>query len=143
MTMLFLTLMAMSFASFASTLTSMSKAQVEQAFIDKTITSIPAARLNGVPTDNTFMASLDAQGKVMGKFVNKPTNAPQADIGVYKIADDGSMYVTWQSWEGAKELCVKFYDTQNAYIVISCANEFHTVFMKNAIQSGNQLNAQK
>ncbi len=139
----FLSFMAISATGFASTLTSMSKVEVQQAFVGKTVTSIPTARLNGAPIDNTFTASLDAQGNVMGKFANQPTNAPQTDTGVYKIADDGSMTVTWKNWEGAKEICVQFYNTQNAYVAISCANEFHTVFMKSAIQAGNQLNAQK
>lgn len=122
--------MTMSSAGFAATLTSMSKSQLEQAFVNKTVTSVSSARLNGTVVDNTFMATLDAQGHITGKFVNKPDNAPQTDTGVYKIADNGTMYVTWKNWEGAKELCVNFYETKNAYIAIGCNNEFHTAFIK-------------
>ncbi len=138
-TLLFVTLMAMTSASFAATLTSMNKAQVEQTFVDKTLTSVPSTRLNGVIVDNTFMVYLDAKGQIAGKFLNAPTDAPQTDTGTYKIADNGTMHVTWKHWEAPKEICVNFFDTHNAILAIGCDNEFHTVFMKKMIKSGDHL----
>ncbi len=141
--LLFLALMTVSSVTLASSINSMSKAEVEKTFIDKTFTSIAVSRLNSNPTDNTFVGTLDSKGNIMGKFVNKPSSAPQTDTGVYKINNDGSMYITWKNWEGGKEMCVKFYNTKNDYLAMGCDNEFHTAFPKNAFQSGDQLNSQK
>ena len=124
---------------FGAFLNSMTKDQIKQAFVNKTMVSIPVDNLNGRTIENTFSMFLDDQGNILGRMAQKPENEPQTDKGVYSIARDGSLYITWQHWDGAKKLCAHFFETQNAYIAIDCANTFHTVFMKEAIQSGNRL----
>ena len=131
-------LLVSSFA-FGATLKSMTKSQVEQALVNKTMTSIPTDNLNGRTIKNTFSTFLDGQGNIFGKMEQKPVDEPQTDKGAYSIGDDGSVYITWQHWDGAKKLCAHFFETKNAYIAIDCENVFHTVFMKEAIQSGNHL----
>jgi hypothetical protein len=124
---------------FGANLKSMTKEQVEKALVNKTMTSIPTDNLNGRTIKNTFSMFLDGHGTIFGKMAQKPTNEPQTDKGIYSIGNDGSLYITWQHWDGAKKLCAHFFDTQNAYIAIDCENVFHTVFMKEAVQSGNYL----
>ncbi len=124
---------------FGATLKSIGKKQVEEAFINKTAVSIPTDNLNGKTIENTFSMFLDTQGQIFGTMSQKPENEPQTDQGVYRIANDGSMYITWNHWDGAKKICARFFETQNAIISIDCDNIFHTVFMKESIQSGNQL----
>ncbi len=117
----------------------MNKKQVEEAFINKTSLSIATDNLNGQTIDNTFSMFLDNQGNIFGKMSKKPENEPQYDQGIYTIGNDGSLTITWHHWDGAKKLCAQFFNTQNAYIALDCDNIFHTVFMKDSIQSGNQL----
>ena len=134
-----LALLAISPLSFAVSLQSMSKAQVQKAFANKTFTSIATDNLNGHTINNTFSMYLDNKGNIWGKMSQKPTNEPQTDHGVYSIKHNGTMNITWQHWDGKKQLCADYYDTQNAIIAISCSGIFHTVFMKSNIKSGNQL----
>jgi hypothetical protein len=125
--------------SFSATLASMSKDQVQQALINKTTISIATDNLNGKTIYNTFSEFLDSKGNILGKMSLKPANEPQTDKGVYSIKDDGTLLITWQHWDGGKQLCAHFFETKNAYIAIDCANVFHTVFMKDAIKPGNHL----
>ena len=135
----FSALIAISSLSIGATLHSLSKGQVEQAFINKTAISIATDNLNGRTIDNTFSEFLDEQGKILGKMAQKPANEPQSDKGIYSITDDGTLHITWDHWDGGKPLCGHFYNTQNAYIAVDCDNVFHTAFMKSAIRSGNHL----
>ena len=128
--------------SFGYALQSMNKEQVERAFINKTIISIGTDNLNGRTIDNTNSAFLDDQGNILGAMAFKPADEPQTDKGVYSIRDDGTLYITWQHWDGAKQLCFHIFNTKNAYISIDCADVFHSAFMKEAIQSGNHLTSE-
>lgn len=126
--------------SFGATLQSMSKQQIKQSILNKTFTSIATDNLNGRTIDNTFSMYLDNHGNIWGKMAHKPTNEPIADKGLYSIQNDGTVFITWQHWDGGKKLCAHLYNTKNAYISIDCAGVFHTVFMKEATHSGNNLN---
>lgn len=137
--LVFLASISLSSFGVAATLQAMNKTQMEQAFIKKTLTSIPVDNLNGIDIANTFSIFLDNQGHAIGRFSNKPSNEPQVDEGVYRIKENGTLYLTWRHWDGAKELCAHFYNTQNAYIGIDCTNVFHTLFMKSAARPGNHL----
>lgn len=132
-------LLNISSVSFSATLNSMNKNQVEKAFINKTFTSIATDNLNGRTINNTFSVFLDDRGNIYGKMLHKPINEPQTDKGTYSIAADGTFYITWQHWDGAKKLCGHIFVTKNAYISVDCDNVFHTVFMKEASQPGNHL----
>ena len=136
---IFCSLLVISQLVFGATLTSMSKEQIEQAFVNKTFTSVPTDNLNGRTIDNTFSMFLDDKGNMWGKMAHQPTNEPQTDRGTYNIASDGTIYFTWQHWDGAKKLCGHIFETKNSYISVDCSNVFHTVFMKDAAQSGNKL----
>jgi hypothetical protein len=132
-------LVTVSTLSYADTLNSMNKDQVEQAFVNKTSTSIPVIHSKGRPVANTISIFLDDKGNIFGKMAHKMANEPQTDKGVYTIKDDGTYYLTWQHWDDSKQFCVHFFNTKTAYVVISCTNVFHTAFMKDSFQSGNQL----
>ena len=86
---------------------------------------------------------LDDKGNIIGKMSHKPSNEPQIDKGIYSIDADGTAYITWQHWDGTKKLCFHAFNTENAYINVGCDNVFHTVFMKDAIKSGNHLKEDK
>ncbi|HEV2613945.1 MAG TPA: hypothetical protein VGV92_04475 [Gammaproteobacteria bacterium] len=135
----FLGLFGLSSLSFAETLHSMSKSQLEQAFINKTAVSIATDNLNGRTINNTFSMFLDGKGNILGRMSVKPDNEPQADQGTYSIKSNGTLYITWQHWDGAKKLCGHMFNTKNAYVAVDCADIFHTAFMKEDIALGNQL----
>lgn len=138
--LIFLTLMAISTASFADhELESMSQAEVQKAFVNHSGTSIPTVRLNSQAITNTFKFYMDSQGQIFGKFLNKPQGQPQADQGTYTISSDGQVHISWQHWDGAKPICFYFYDTTNDYLAVGCDNSFHTAFVKASMQAGNQL----
>lgn len=136
---MFTALVATSSLSIGATLNSMNKSQIEQAFIHNTFTSIATDNLNGRTVDNSNSVYLDGHGNILGKMSQKPADEPQTDKGVYSIADDGALSITWQHWDGHKQLCFHIFNTQNAYIAVDCANVFHSAFMKAAIQAGNHL----
>jgi len=122
-----------------ATLHYLNKDQFIKAFVNKTSVSIATDNLNGRTIENTFSMFLDSKGKIIGKMAIKPANEPQMDEGTYSIDEDGTAYVTWKHWDGAKKLCFHSFDTQNAYINVDCNNVFHTAFMKKAITKGNSL----
>lgn len=136
---LFSTLIAVSQFSFSATLNALNKSQLEQTWLNKTWVSIATDNLNGKTIDNTFSLYADDKGNIWGKMSHKPANEPQTDKGIYTIADDGTFYITWQHWDGAKKLCGRVFDTQNAYVSVGCDGVFHTAFMKEAVQPGNHL----
>ena len=125
--------------SNADSLHSMNKAQFDQELINKTLISIATDNLNGKTIDNTFSRFMDAHGHVFGKMSIKPENEPQTDQGVYEINDDGTFYIIWQHWDGAKKLCGHVFNTANAYLSVDCNNVFHTAFMKDSVKPGNHL----
>jgi len=132
-------LMVTSSVSFAATLSSQSKDQVQQTFVNKTFTSLPMPFL-GQPINNIFTGYMDDQNKIWGKFAQLPqNNVPQVDQGVYTMKDDGQLCITWQHWMNAKEICVYTYETNNAYLIVSNDNNFHVAFMKSAVQPGRQI----
>jgi len=133
-------LLTISSLSFSATLNSLSRDQFIKTFVDNTSISIATDNLNGRTIENTFSMYLDDKGKVIGKMSHKPVNEPQTDNGMYSIDEDGTAYITWQHWDGAKKLCFHAFNTNNAYIAVGCDNVFHTAFMKEAIKSGNHLN---
>lgn len=134
-------LLAMSNSSFADTLKPLTKTQVKNAFINKTITSVPIDILNGQAIANNFIAFLDDKGNIYGKLAQKPEHAMQTDKGAYTINNDGSVCITWQHWDDEKKFCFNVYDTKNAYLSIDQNNVFHTAFLKDLIQPGNQITA--
>ena len=136
---LFLVFFLMTELCFGATLKSMSKNEIKELLLNKTLVSIATDNLNCQTIQNTFSLYLDNKGNSFGKMEHKPSNEPQTDTGVYSISKDGTLYLTWQHWDGAKKLCAHFFNTQNAYLAIDCENVFHTVFMKETVRSGNHL----
>lgn len=136
---IFLAALSVNSLAIADTLTSISKAELENNFLNKTWVSIATDNLNGQTIDNTFSMFLDKQGHIFGKMSHKPATEPQMDKGVYEIAPDGTFYITWQHWDGAKKLCGHLFDTKNAFMSVDCAGVFHTAFMKSAVKNGNHL----
>jgi hypothetical protein len=133
--------MFLTFSSFcsAATLTSLDKDQVTKLMNDNTFVSIATDNLNGKTIENTFSMYVDGKGNILGKMSHKPKNEPKTDKGVYSIKEDGTIFFTWQHWDGAKELCAHIYETKNAYLAIGCDEVFHTAFMKESVKSGNHL----
>ncbi|MFZ4076663.1 MAG: hypothetical protein ACOYKA_01635 [Legionellaceae bacterium] len=126
-------------SSFAVTLNSLNKEQFIEAFVNKTSVSIATDNLNGRTIENTFSMFLDDKGHVLGKMSHKPAHEPQIDTGRYTLDEDGTVYMTWQHWDGGKKLCFHAFDTANAYVNVDCDHVFHTAFMKEAIKPGNLL----
>lgn len=124
---------------YAATLHSLNGSQFKEAFIGKTFTSIATDNLNGRTIDNTFSMFMDKHGNIFGKMSHKPDNQPQIDKGTYIVEADGTIYITWQHWDGAKAVCGRVFNTENAYISVDCSNVFHTAFMKEAVKPGNVL----
>jgi hypothetical protein len=131
--------LAISTVSFGATLNSLSKEQLVSAFVNKTSVSIATDNLNGKTINNTFSMFLGDQGRIIGRMSVKPAHEPQTDTGVYSIDNDGTAYITWKHWDGAKKLCFHVFNTENTYISVGCDHVFHTAFMKDAIKPGNQL----
>ena len=125
--------LTMSSHCFSATLTSLNRDQFIKAFVNKTSISIATDNLNGRTIENTFSMYLDDKGNITAKMSHKPVNEPQIDHGVYSIDEDGTAYITWQHWDGAKKLCFHSFNTNNAYINIDCDNVFHTDFMKELV----------
>lgn len=138
-TLSFMAMLAISTPVFSATLESLSKEQLVKAFVNKTSVSISTDVYNGQIVPNTFSFYLDDKGNVKGQFGVKPKNGPQMDTGVYKIEEDGAMYVTWQHMYDGKKVCFRLFDTDNAYVSVDCNNVFHTAYLKNAIKEGNQI----
>jgi len=104
---------------YAATLPSLNKSEFVKAFVNKTSSSIATDNLNGQTIDNTFSMFLDDHGNIIGKMSHKPENEPQTDKGKYVIQKDGTAYITWQNWDGAKKLCFHAFDTQNGGVLRS------------------------
>lgn len=134
-TLAFAALVTTSSLSFGATLNSINQDQFKQAFVGKTFTSVSTAQQK----NNSVIVYMDNTGKIQGKFMDKPANAPQTDQGVYSIKNDGLVCITWQHWFDGKEECIYAYDTQNVYIMIDNNNAFHFVIMKSALEPGNHL----
>lgn len=126
--------------AYSATLKSLDKEKIEQAVVNKTLVSIGTDNLNGKTIDNTFSMYLDDKGNVFGKMGQKPADEPQKDRGICIFNDDGSFSITWEHWDGEKEIRGFLFETENAYISIDDQNIFHTVFMKESIKKGNHLN---
>ena len=117
----------------------MTKEQVTQAFVNKTLISIPTDNPNGKTINNTFSMYMDDKGNIYGKMSRKPANEPKTDKGIYIIENDGTVTITWNHWNKKEKLYAQFFATKNAYLAIGRDNVFHTVFMKEAILPGNKL----
>lgn len=137
--LIFTTLFTTSAIGFSATLQSLTQTQMEQAFVGKTAVSIGTDNLNGKTISNTFSMYMDPKGHIWGKMSQKPAHEPQTDTGTYSIDPDGSFHITWQHWDGAKELTGYVFVTENAYLSVDNNNVFHTVFMKAQIVSGKHL----
>src|SRR5580700_9639244 len=87
----------------AGTLTSMNKDEVTTAFKDKTITTISAATLNNEVISDSFTGYFSNDGKMVGKFINKPKDQPQDDTGSWSVKSDGMLCYKWNHWNSAKD----------------------------------------
>lgn len=135
---LFAALISVCSLSFASSLKSMSKDQVMKALEDKTITTIPMAMLGDQLLQDSFIGYFGKEGKLIGKFETKPANEPQTDEGTWAVKSDGLACATWQHWNNTKPVCVYFYDTKNALLLVG-ENKLHSAVLKDNIKAGNQL----
>lgn len=124
-------------SAYGASLKSLDKDKMQQAVVNKTLISIGTDNLNGKTIDNTFSMYLDDKGNIFGKMGQKPADEPQNDKGVCTINEDGSFSITWDHWDGAKQIRGYFFETENAYISVDDQNIFHTVFMKESIKAGN------
>jgi hypothetical protein len=138
--LILITTLAVSPLAFSSTLHSLDKKQFNNAFVNKTAVSISYDDFHGHPMGASFSYYLDGKGNIFGKLSKKPNNEPQMDTGTYYILEDGTGYFKWKHWYGGKKICFHIFNTKNAYISVDCNNMFHTVYMKNSIQHGNQVN---
>lgn len=125
--------------SIAGTLTSMKQADVINAFADKTITTIPAATLNGKVLKNSFTGYFSKDGKAQGLFETKPNDDPQNDTGSWKVDSEGMFCFKWDHWDGGQEKCVAIYKLNNGFLVINKQDSFESMILSDQIKSGNQM----
>ncbi len=123
----------------ATALHSMTKEQIQQAFINKTLVSIPTDNLNGKTINNSFTMYMDDKGIIYGKMSLKPEGEPQEDKGIYTLEPDGTVSIIWNHWDRKEKLYAQFFETKNAYLAIGVDKVFHTVFMKETILFGNRI----
>lgn len=136
----FLMMMAFYSSGSATTLQSMTKEEVKQAFINKTLVSIPIDNLNGKTINNIFTMYMDDKGNIYGEMSLKPDNEPKTDKGVYTLEKDGTVTITWEHWDRKEKLYAQFFETNNAYLAIGRDKVFHTAYMKESILAGNKIN---
>ncbi len=135
-----ITLGMFSSSSLAEVWQSMSKKQIEQAFVNKTWTTVGLSRVNGkTMPNNTFTGHLDDQGHFSAKFSQPINNGPQSDQGTYQIQDSGKVCMRFRHWNEAKEFCTHVYQTQDAYIVVGVENKLHNVILKVDVKPGSQI----
>ncbi len=132
---------SLSSLGYSATLQSLNKQQFEQAFINKTATSVGTVQVDGTPINTPFSMFLDNHGHIWATLVAQPstTEIPQSDEGTYTLGRDGSLYIKWNHWFQSQRLCAHIFNTQNGYVVVGCNNVFQTVFMKNSIVSGKTI----
>lgn len=123
----------------AGTLKSLDKDEVTNAFKDKTITTISAATLNNEVIPDSFTGYFSNDGKMTGKFVNKPKDQPQNDTGTWQVKSDGMLCYKWDHWNSGKDKCAAIYKLNNGLLVINDQNGFESFILSSAIKSGNQV----
>lgn len=129
-----------SIAYAANNFRHMTKEEVMQALNDKTITTIPLARLNDKLVTNSFTGYFGPNGQSMGKFANQPdNNIQQGSTGTWNVKNDGSVCITWKNWSNDQENCVYLYNAKNSLVITSLDGTFQTLILNDQIQSGNQL----
>ncbi|GGI84780.1 hypothetical protein [Legionella impletisoli] len=129
-----------SYATYAETLTSLSKEEVIHVFQGNTIKSVPLANLDSQLVPISFSSYFDKTGQIIGKFNKKPLgNEPQKDTGTWKVKDNGVLCITWKRWFSGKEVCALTYPLGNGYLFVNPDNNnFESVIHKD-IKSGNQI----
>ncbi|HSW69739.1 MAG TPA: hypothetical protein VLI69_06275 [Gammaproteobacteria bacterium] len=132
-------LFSLSPISFAESLTPMNKSAATMELSDKTITTISAATLDGKVISDSFTGYFGKDGKMTGKFANKPAEGPQNDQGSWKVQSDGKVCVTWDHWNNAKEKCVSFYKLNNALLIVNASNGFESLILNTDMKSGNKM----
>lgn len=137
------TLMLVPSLCTATTLTSLNKDDVTQLFSDKTITTIPAATLNGKIIKNAFTGYFSKDGKNYGSFQSKPEGEAQTDTGTWRVDDNGMLCYKWQHWDSSKERCVGVYKLNNGYLIVNDQNGFESLILSDQIKSGNHVNKAK
>jgi len=133
-------LLSFSTLSFGASLQSLSKQQVLNTLQDKTMTTIHLITMNKQLVDNALTIYFDKQGQVSGQLVNKPDNNPQTDQGTWLVKSNGTLCVTWQSWNQNKPICVYVYKLNNSIAFINLdTNNFESLVLNDEIKTGNQL----
>lgn len=125
--------------AIAGNISSMNQDETTKTFSDKTITTINAATLNREMINNKFTGFFSKDGKLVGKFANKPQNDPQQDEGTWSIKPNGSMCFKWNHWDSSQEKCISLYKLQNGILVVNEQNGFETFIQQKDIKSGNQV----
>ena len=139
-TSLALSICLLSTLSYANTLHSMNKSQVQALLNNHTLISAPTDNLDGKTDHDILFLYADGKGHLTGYRAQPLGHSPQNDQGTYNISTNGIMNFRWHHW-GNKQLhhaCI--YELKNAYLVTSCDdNMFHTLFMKSQIRVGKHL----
>lgn len=133
-------LLLLSSTSFALTMQSLDKSQVNKLVKGKTIVTIPLITLDGSLVNNTFTGYFDTNGKYTGQMANKPDNGPINDTGTWKVKSNGTLCVTWDHWNSSKPICVSVYKVNNGLLFINEKNhKLETMVLDSNIKDGNQL----
>lgn len=125
---------------FADSLHSLQKNEALKLIEGNTISTGSMSTLGDKVINNTFTGYFDKSGKMEGKFSRPVRGQPQADVGIWKIKDDGSFCVTWDHWNNKKPNCLAIYAVKNGYIFINQGTgNFENVTLKDSVKAGNTL----
>lgn len=131
------------YAGTSDTLKPMSKDQTTKVFSDKTIKTISAATIDNTVIADSFMGYVSKDGKLTGKFAQKPNGQPEDDTGTWKVDDHGRFCFKWEHWDKGQERCVTMYELSNSYLVVNDKKGFESLILKKDISNGNQLSNMK
>lgn len=128
--------------ALATSLQSLTKAQVVATIQNKTVTTIPLVTLEGKMINNTFTGYFDKNGQIQGQMENKPEGGPQTDQGQWTTKADGTLCATWQHWDQSKPICVSVFKLKNGLLFLNKDNKrLETIILDQNIKTGNQLSS--
>lgn len=136
-----LVLLSVSTLGHASSLSSMSKKHVMDAFQDKTmVTASLTTDHDGKLVENAFTGYFGKDGKAEGKMAQKPEKEQQSDKGTWMVKLNGTFCATWENWNEKKPMCFFVYDLKNSYVFVNTeTKKLETVVVKDNVKEGNKV----
>lgn len=124
----------------AASLKSLTQKEITDEFGNKSLTTIPIVTMNGHLMDNTVMAFIDKDGKLIGQFATNPDNDPKDDTGKWAVSSEGTFCATWDHWNQSKPICTDIYKVDNGFVFVNHdTHKLETIVLSENVKEGNQL----